>query len=190
VRIPVSRRTLLIAFLAAYGVVFFQPFSGRRPDRLDPISARPRSVEQAIGDGRFADALAVALELRRDYPRDPLPLVWLAAIYRGLDRARDEVAVWEAYVSQVPAPSAACPALPDAYDRLRQTEQAIHAYERCVGYDPASPQRLIDLAVSWERRDDKAQALAAYRRAAQLDARDPLIRHRIQALERHDGQSW
>ena len=64
---------------------------------LDVLAPESRYVERAIGEHRFADALPVALALRRAHDREPLTAYWLAIIYEGLGRAADGRAAWEAF---------------------------------------------------------------------------------------------
>lgn len=85
-----ARTVLLLVLLAAYvGATVWpaiQAGSGRGFDALAPES---RFVEQAIGEQRFAEALPVALQMRRSYASEPLVAYWLATIYDGLGRAAD-----------------------------------------------------------------------------------------------------
>jgi hypothetical protein len=92
----VTRATLLLALLMAYVIVTVRPAlvggSGRGLDVLAPES---RYVERAIGEHRFADALPVAVALRRAHVHDPLIAYWLVIIYEGLGRDADARAAWD-----------------------------------------------------------------------------------------------
>jgi hypothetical protein len=92
----VARTVLLVVLLAAYAGATAWPAlragSGRGFDALAPES---RFVEQAIGEQRFADALPVALQLRRAYTSEPLVAYWLATIYQGLGRTAAARASWD-----------------------------------------------------------------------------------------------
>ena len=178
-----ARLVLLVALLAAYVAVFASArLSGRNGDRLDPLTPRPRAVERAIGERRFADALPLALEDARATPRDPLPQHWLALIEQGLGRADEEAAAWERYAALSSAPGAGCPDLPEAYARAGHDAQALAAYERCAKDDDTEPQRLIDLAAAYARNRRFTDARVAYERAARLDPLNPAIPSRIASL--------
>jgi tetratricopeptide (TPR) repeat protein len=149
---------------------------------LDPVAPRARDVETTLEAGRFSDALPLALDLARAYPREPLVRYWLARIYRGLSRFDDEARAWEAFVEMSPAPQLACPSLAEAYDRLGQHERALLDLERCTRHEPESPARFIDLAEAAERAGRYDRALLAYRRAASLDPDDPWVAERLSRL--------
>jgi Flp pilus assembly protein TadD len=181
----VARSTLLAVLLAGYAALFsdFQG-SGGGDAPFDPLSPHGRQVEQAIETRQFAEALPVALDLQRAAPRDPQIAYWLAEIYRGLDRPREEAQAWEMFVSLDAAPAAACPAIGEVYARLNDPGQVLRAYERCATFDPDNPERLIDLAAALERQGRADQAVEAYRRVAALDPDDPRVASRIEALTR------
>ena len=88
-----ARAALLLALLTAYVVATVGPvlMAGSGFDAVGPES---RFVELAIGEQRFAEALPVALQLRRLHPNEPLAAYWLGTIYQGLGRAADARAAW------------------------------------------------------------------------------------------------
>jgi hypothetical protein len=124
-------RTLLwVSLVIAYAAFVFRPSPhGPDADRLDPMAPAARQVELALVDGRFDDALPLAMEQRRTFPQDPLAAYWLAAIYRGLDRRADEARAWAEFAALSSSPLDACP---DAIDASRQSgdAQAAQAWER------------------------------------------------------------
>ena len=132
-----TRTLVLAAVCAAYAAVLMPPstwrLTGASP--FDPLSPRPREIEELIVAGRFADALPIAVELQRAYPEEALVAYWLAAINRGLARPDAEAAAWEVYVRRSHAPAEACPAWPDAYTRLGQLDRARAAAERCAAFE-------------------------------------------------------
>jgi hypothetical protein len=92
-----TRTALLLALLAAYVAASVRPLLSTRHDGgVDVLAPQSRFVERAIGEGRFGDALPVALDVRRAHAGAPLAAYWLATIYAGLGRtaearsARDE----------------------------------------------------------------------------------------------------
>ena len=185
-----KRSHLLVLLLAGYAAVFLRvPALGRWREVFDPLDARPRQVETAVETGHFADALPVALELRTVHAREPLLAYWLAEIYRGLDRSREEAAAWETYVRLSSTPDEACPSMPEAYARLGDASVALQRFEQCVKWDSGNPERLIDLAAALEGYDRTAEALAVYRRAADLDPEDPRILRHIEVLSRRAAGS-
>jgi tetratricopeptide (TPR) repeat protein len=180
-----NRTPLLLTLLAVFVGVIVRLAGGSGVDRsLDALAPQSRSVERAIGERRFADALPVALELQRAYEDESLIAYWLATIYHGLDRPRDEVAAWERYIRLSSAPAEACPNIADALERLGERARALEQYQRCVGYDPREPDLLVDLGDAWEREQKVAQALATYRSAALLDPHNPALARRIDQLSR------
>jgi tetratricopeptide (TPR) repeat protein len=168
----------LVAGYAGFWLSIGQSFD--RP--FDPLSPRGRYVETAIETGRFADALPVALSIREAFPDQPHVSYWLAEIYRGLDRPRDEADAWDTFVSMRSARAAACPAWPQAHARAGHDEAALHAYQECVAFAADDPERLIDLADALAAQRKLDEARAAYARAAALDRADPRPAIRLRDL--------
>jgi tetratricopeptide (TPR) repeat protein len=162
---------LLLGLFLGYATVFVRlPTSGYslRPV-FDPLAPRPRIVQQMIVAEQFAQALPLVVELRRSFPNEPQIIAWLAMIHRELSTPRAEASAWEDYVRVSRTPAIACPALPEAYARLGDEQQALAAYERCVAFDPREPDRLLDLANAYRRSNLTSAALELYRQAASLD---------------------
>ena len=178
----VKRVVLFLVLLTAYGVFFEHRFVPAGGARMDALSPRAREVELAIVENRFADALPIALELEAGYPGEPLTALWLAAIYRGLDRPNDEVRAWERFIALGSQPAEACPELAEA--RARVDGAALPAFERCAELDSRDPERLIDLGRAYEHAGRPDRALNAYRRAADLDPRHPLVSQSVERLSR------
>ena len=88
-----ARAALLLALLTAYAAAIARPalVAG---SKFDAVSPEARFVELTIGEQRFADALPVALELRRLHPGEPLAAYWLGTIYQGLGRTADARTAW------------------------------------------------------------------------------------------------
>ena len=117
-------------------------------------------------------------------------LFWLAEIHRGLHRPLDEISTWEAYLQLASAPAHACPWLPEAEARAGNVEGALKRYRDCVTFDPAEPQRLLDLARYLAGQHRSHEAAAMYERAAALDPDDPAIPRLIEALESAGDSAW
>lgn len=130
------RALVLVVLLAAYLMAGLRPVAGdlARRGRFDPFLPTARALEHRVEENRFADALPMALELRRAYPDEPEIALQLARIHRGLRDASGEAAAWERYVSLSPAPAEACPALPDAYVRAGRPAEARDAAARCSAF--------------------------------------------------------
>jgi len=172
-----SERTptaLLLVLAIAYALIFM-PVDALRSRGFDPLAPRPRVVEQLLSAGQFAQALPLALELRTGFPREPEVLVWLATIHRGLHDDRGEAAAWEDYLQLSPTSAAACPALPETYERLGSTSKALAAYERCLQQSPDDPERMVDLADAYKKAGRGEEALDLYRQGAALDPYDPAL---------------
>jgi len=176
-----ARIATLAVLVAGYGGFWLSIGQSSFDHRFDPLSPRGRHVEDAIETGRFADALPVALSIREAFPEQPNVSYWLAEIYRGLDRPRDEAAAWDTFVSLTPG-SAACPAWPQAHARAGHDQAALRAYEQCVAFAPEDPERLIDLADALAAHRKLDEARAAYARAAALDRADPRPALRLREL--------
>ena len=179
------RRTLLLAaLLSAYAAAGVRPAIGDalRRGRFDPWLPAARALEQRIEEARFADALPLAQELDRVYPREPQIAWWLARVHHGLHDPRREAAAWEAYVDTSAAPDDACPALADAYAQAGRAPDALHAYERCVQFAPEDPEARIDLGEAYARAGRQSDAQAAFDAAARLDPANPVAVRRLQAM--------
>ena len=179
-----KRTALLLMLLAAYAAATARLAGVGAADRLDAVAPPSRFVEQALGERRFADALPVALELQHVYPDEPLPAYWLAAIFRGLDRPRDEIDAWDTFIRVSASPAQACPGLAQAYERTGNRKRAIEEYRLCAAADPREPDFLADLGAAWERQGQHGDALAAYGSAARLDPANPELARRIGELSR------
>jgi len=174
----VKRSALYLVLLAAYAAFLGRGMLSQGPARLDPVGPQARKVEQAIAEGRFADAEPLANQARRFNADRLLTSYWLALINRGLNRSRAEALSWENFGSSPEV----CPALAEAQARLGDAAQAIGAFARCASLDRDDPERLIDLAEAYERAGRTPDALDAYRKAASLDPRNPVIARRITRL--------
>ena len=182
-------RSLLLAILLAGYASIFVRLPGAGPQGgFDPLSPRGRQVEEAIETDRFADALPVVLDLKRMYGDEPIVAYWLAETYRGLDRRRDEVEAWRAYIEVSSTPEQACPALAEALSQLGQHDNAIRELQQCVEREPDNPERLIDLAAAYARLQRSEEAFDAYTRAAELDPDDPRLPVYIRELTLAVGQ--
>jgi Flp pilus assembly protein TadD len=175
-----------VVLLAGYGAAFLGLRHDRGATDFDPLDRHGRQVEVAIEIHRFADALPLALSLRKAYSNDPEVLYWLGEIYRGLDRTSDEIDAWREYARLSTTPEAVCPALPLAYARAGEASSALQEFERCATRAPDDPERLVDLAAEHARQGHAERALAVYRQARALDPGDPRIPRRIADLSRRE----
>jgi tetratricopeptide (TPR) repeat protein len=181
---PHQKRTALWVALALVYVGTFARLAGvgeawLSGSEFDPMARRPRAVEHAIGEGRFAEALPLAIELNRIHPAQPLVSYWLAVIYRGLARAQDEAGAWEAYMRQSTTPEEACPDVAAAHGRAGDAARAMAALKKCTELDPREPERWLDLGDGLERSGDHEGALAAYRRGFEIDSRHSILAARL-----------
>lgn len=72
--------------------------------------------------------------------------------------------------------------------RLGDVEQAFSIFESLTVLDPTEPYYWLGLGVAAERRDDHAAAERGYRRAAELDPRDPVPHVGLAELSLARGQ--
>jgi tetratricopeptide (TPR) repeat protein len=180
-----ARRTLLLLFLlAVYLAPTVRSMAGDlfRRGAFDPFLPAARALEQRIGDGRFADALSLAHELERTYPRDAQVAFWLARVHHGLDDSASEVVAWERYMTLSAAPEEACPALAEAYARAGKPAESLQAYERCAAFGDRDVARLVDLGEAYARAHRTRDAIAQYERAAAIDPGDRHLVSRMTAL--------
>jgi Flp pilus assembly protein TadD len=184
-----NRTALTTALVAIYAVAIAGLPSFGRGSRFDPLAPRPRVVERMLDARQFPDAEPLAIQLRDEYPREPLVEYWIAAIEHGLRHDEAEVAAWEAYVALSPTPEEACPGWPEAYARLGRVDRALAAFERCASIDAKNPDRLIDLAAAYERASRLESARDAYRRAAALDDGNPVAQSGLDRLAATSGRS-
>ncbi len=136
------RRTLLLsALLALYLASSVRSAVGGffRRDAFDPFLPSARALEQRMAENRFSEALPLAADLDRAYPREPQIAMWLARIHHGLGDAAREAAAWEQYVALSPAPAEACPAWPDAYAHAGRSAESRRAAERCAAFGEDDP---------------------------------------------------
>jgi tetratricopeptide (TPR) repeat protein len=180
-RIPT---TLLVVLFLGYVTVFVRvPAAGLRLRPVfDPFEPRPRLVEQLIVGRQYAKALALAKELRVSFPNEPQVISELATIYHGLNNSKEEAAAWEDYLRVSGATAVACPALPDAYQRLGDRQQALKSYERCLVLDPENADRMLDLADAYQRSGRSSDAAELYLRASAVDPYNPVLAARIASL--------
>jgi len=172
---------ILVVLLGAYLASGFRGIVSdvARRGEFDPFLPAARAIEHRIGEGRFAEALPLAIDLRRIYPREPQIALWIARIHHGLNDAAHEAAAWEAYVGLSPAPAEACPALPEAYARSGRGAEALPAYERCTAWDRDDAEVLIDLGDAYLRANRARDARVQYERARQLDPANPIVTSRL-----------
>jgi tetratricopeptide (TPR) repeat protein len=183
------RALLLVVLLALYLASEVRSLVGGLVGRgaFDPFLPAARVIEQRIGEGRFADALPLAIELDRAYPGEAQVAFWLARVYHGLKDPAAEAEAWEQYVKLSPAPAEACPALPAAYAEVGRPAESLLAYERCVAFDEGDVQRLIDLGDAYAGANRTRDAFAQYERASRIDPGDPDLIGRMAALRDRNG---
>jgi tetratricopeptide (TPR) repeat protein len=170
--------TLLVIYMAAF------TSEGTRAVTMDPMDPRPRAVEAAVAERRFAEAVPAVVELQQLHPDEPLVAYWAAAIHRGLEQPRAEIAAWERLLALSPESDAACPSLGRAYQRAGDDRAAVAAFERCVALDRGSVERLLDVAEASTRAGDHAGAAEALTRAAALE---PALARHVSAGPLADG---
>jgi tetratricopeptide (TPR) repeat protein len=183
------KRTALIALLlGAYAGMFSWRLFTTAVDGFDAVSPQAREVERSLADQRYEQALPLAKELQTKYPNEPLIELWLAAIYRGMQRYADEAQAWERFIEIGSAPDEACPGLANAYAMSKPNQPDLAAHERCTTLDARDPERLLDYGVALELAGKRDEALAVFRRAAELDPSHPAPGRFIDALLRAGGQ--
>jgi tetratricopeptide (TPR) repeat protein len=187
-----ARRTLLLLFLlAVYLAPTVRSMAGDffRRDTFDPFLPAARALEQRIGEGRFADALPLAHELERSYPRDAQVAFWLARVHHGLNDSAREAIAWERFTTLSTAPEEACPALAEAYARAGKPAESLQAYERCAAFADPDVVRLVDLGEAYARAHRTRDAIAQYERAASIDPGDRNLVSRLTALRGAPGET-
>ena len=187
---PSVRRTLLLVLLLAlYLASDVRSLVGGFVSRgtFDPFLPAARAIEQRIADGRFTEALPLAIDLDRAYPGEPQIAWWFARVHHGLQDPAREAAAWERYVESSPAPGDACPAWPEAFAHAGKPAESLHAYERCAAFDESDVQRLIDLGDAYTAANRARDAFAQYERAARIDPGDPGLVSRLAAARDSQG---
>jgi tetratricopeptide (TPR) repeat protein len=183
------KRTALIALLlGAYAGMFGWRLFTTAVDGFDAVSPQAREIERSLADQRFEQALPLAKELQTKYPSEPLIELWLADIYRGLQRYADEAQAWERFIEVGSAPEEACPGLANAYAMSKPNQLDLGAHERCTKLDPRDPEHVIDYGIALGLAGKKDEALAVFKRAAELDPGHPAPARFIDALSRAGGQ--
>ena len=176
------RTLLIVALLLAYAAIVLHVPARGAGSTFDPLEARPHRVESLIVAGRFDEALPLALELRRNVPNEPEAAFWLATIRHALGSAGAEVEAWDDYARLSPEPLDACPAWPEAYERIGRADRALIIYERCATLDPRDPARLSDLGEAYLRGGRRDAAAEALRRAVALDPDNATLRKRAASV--------
>jgi len=183
------KRTALIALLlGAYAGMFSWQLVTTADAGFDAVSPQAREVERSLANHQYGDALTLANELKTKYPDEPLIDLWLAEIYRGTQRYSDEARAWERFIETGSAPDEACPGLANAYAMSKPNQLDLAAHERCTKLDPRDPERLVDFGYALVLAGKRDEALAVFRRAAELDPRHPAIATQIDLLSRTGGQ--
>jgi len=181
----VRRGWVLAALAGAYLAVGMRPLIGQmfRRAGFDPFLPAARALELRIEEGRFAEALPLAIDLDRAFPHEPQIVLWRARIQHGLSDPRREATAWEEYLALGVAAAEACPALPDAYARAGLAAEALRAYERCTTVAPDNAEAFIDLGDAYVREQRMREACAAFDRAAALDPDNPTPERRLRELQ-------
>lgn len=179
-----KRTALLLVLLVAYGGMFGRRLITGSGEAFDPVAPQAREIERALADKQYERALPLANELRTLHPDEPLVELWLALTYHGLHRFADEARAWERFIEIGSAPEEACPwmALANELANPGKPEIVIEALERCTTMDRRDPERLADLGIALALAGKTEEALAVYRRAAEMDPRHPVIARQVERL--------
>ena len=170
------RRLVLAVLLLGYVALFVRlPSFGNGTRAFEPLDPRGRKAETAIEERRFAEALPIVRDLSAEHASDPVIAYWLAEIHRGLGHPREESAAWEHVFELTASADFACPALPEAYTRGGDREQALHAYERCASAGPDDAERWLDLGAAYAAAGRSTDAAAAFEKSRALDGSNPRL---------------
>jgi Flp pilus assembly protein TadD len=171
------RTFILAVLLVGYGAVFLRLPSLGATRAFDPLEPRGRQVESDLAQGRFEDALPIALALEAAYPSESVIPRWLADIYHGLGRDADEARALERVLALTADAEAACPDLPIAYGQAAQPQDALAAYERCANLAPDNAERWLDLGAAYTSAGRDASAERAYETSRAIDPSNPRLPH-------------
>ena len=142
---------------------------------------------RAIDAAQWDDALTQTLALIERYGAKPDYLASLAGIYHHLQRATDETATWEHFMSVSPHPDRACPMVGRAYRGLGQYEHAIDAFTRCLAADPANVTLVHFLGLGHEWAGQLPAARLHYARAIAMAPPGYDYRVSLARLDLHQG---
>lgn len=160
--------------------------SGPETKTLTEESSRKllKSIDELRQQGQHEKALQLLSELRIVYPQNHIYIRQTADLYHQLGRFKDEAAAWEEFMKVAPLPVEGCPQLGIAYQKSGQAEQAILAFQRCVGTDSMNLDFAFYLAHAYELTQQFDKAAEIYQEAllkdeANMDLRVGLARVRM-----------
>lgn len=129
--------------------------TGERLPSLKPEAARVLwdRVSELRNSGDARGAMAALMRLIRSNPDNHDYLSRQAQLHHELREFKQEIAVWELFMTVAPFPAEACPDLAHAYESLGLPDKALQAHQRCLGLDPSKPDLKFYLARAYEKRD-------------------------------------
>ncbi len=126
--------------------------------------------QSLLDKGRFEEAIQPIEVLHEAYPENYLYIRRLAEIYGRLGRFKEEARCWEQFLDVAPRPIEGCPQIGDAYWKQGEAahQDAISAYERCLGLEPTNTDSIFYLAHALEMDGQSDRAAEFYEKGLAL----------------------
>jgi tetratricopeptide (TPR) repeat protein len=143
----------------------------------DPPSADPYAIAE-IRAGRYAEAVAILVRMRRERPRDPDVLFNLGWAHDRLGRRPEALEAYEALIAIAPTHRQGHFNLAYAYLEGQSAEdwrRAAELFERTLAVDPSYHEAWFHLATAWWKLGDDARARAADRRFLEHGGHEELM---------------
>ena len=136
-----------------------------KPETVDSVKRRLQFAELLVGQGKYAEAVAILTKLKTDKKHAPRATVLLGVAYLGLDKCAKAAGCLDPLADAKPAP----PGLKFALARLELRRGNDAKAEKhlldALGESPRQGEILFELGRLYERQGKLDQAVKCYRQA-------------------------
>ena len=136
--------------------------AAREAEKREELSDLYEESREKLSDKQYAEAAVLTEKLLQTDPDSHIYIKQLAKAYHELGEYRREADALERFLLVAPRPQEGCPAIGQAYQRAKQKEKAVRAFERCYEISPSSD-NIFFLAHAYEREGRYAEAEKLYK---------------------------
>ncbi|MCL6584661.1 MAG: tetratricopeptide repeat protein [bacterium] len=129
--------------------------------------------------GKAQEAIMAWEKAHRLAPRDPVPLLNLAAVNFQTEKYPEAIALWKKVIEIDPNSNEAYLHIGTAYLKQDNLDEAIQSWQKILNRTPAHPEAMINLGTAFYKKGDYEKAIELWQKAAQLSPKDPKVHYNL-----------